>query len=1012
MMGALKNPLLSFAELYNVGKNALPEPLQSRFLPSAGFCLGLEFRDSFLQVNPKSEKQIRQGMVLCISVGLSSTEKDPWALWITDTIAILPGQAPADGGPVPNVVVEMTQGCKKEEKEVIFDFTDSTSAGATVSAVAAGATKNMAAIGGPGGASASLGAAGGVGGNVALGTGAGMMMGNGATASSSSAGMPPPSAGAFGGAAALGLGGAKGGATVISGKQQQQAALLQQQQLRMLQLQAKQGKGGKMPMLNPLGMKGGVPPGVPGGISGASSSNAAAGDSALNLQLRGARSQRACAAHMSQHMNVNAEQMARQKELREKKTAELAQRFRRGYKDADDAAGGGQSGAKKKRMDIQVYRTAGELPDFSSIGNGKQKIDLFKQPRVLLDETRMALLCPINGIFVPFGIKVIKSITVSQDELERYVLRVVFYTPGGGGSTYEDYPEMPEEWITTQKAARDRQIQAQEGTSELTNEQGGGAGTTTEGGASSSSGKKLKSPNRTTKKGAKASLGSEQDSEDEEEDAWIPRRLFIKELTFKSVDSGNFESLALRFKEAQKAQRGREQEEEAQQGLVEQEPVQVLYQRTPPCLRDIHVRPILTSRKAVGRLESHRNGLKFIAQRNESLDILYKNIRHAVFEPCVDSVNTVLHFQLKNEVIINKKRTRMVQFFCEVLNTTEDLTNGRRQAGDERMEDERERILVNRINQAFRQFINNTWNLMKEDGTPLTFEYPYQNLKFQGVHHRASVAIMPTVHCFVALQEWPAFCLPYKDIELAVFERFTMDLKEFDLIFILKDYQKPVVKISAIPNREYGERLKQIFTQNGLVYYTYEQQMKWTEVMKEAISTIRTGEFQTTGCWETWFGGDADAGAAAEEDSDETDSASEFKPDSEDDDDEEFDPASEDEDEEESEYQENSDDDSDSSAIDLEDIPDSDDERPASRRPAASRSNQASASSKAKSTKVGVIGGKGAGKGAASSASRAGPRAANPVLKPRAVPQPGSTIAQPQQAYQRKKPNASTRAFK
>lgn len=165
------------------------------------------------------------------------------------------------------------------------------------------------------------------------------------------------------------------------------------------------------------------------------------------------------------------------------------------------------------------------------------------------------------------------------------------------------------------------------------------------------------------------------------------------------------------------------------------------------------------------------------------------------------------------------------------------------------------------MNAAFRAFIDQLYKLMVQSGdlsSNFQFEYPIQQLKFTGVPHRSAVTCMPTLKCLVALQEWPAFCIPWKEVELCVFERYTLDLKEFDLIIVLKDYHLnnyngSVLKISAISNREYGDRIKSILNKWGIVWYTYHQSMRWPDLMKQVVKEIRSGEFQKTNCWEAWF---------------------------------------------------------------------------------------------------------------------------------------------------------------
>jgi len=45
----------------------------------------------------------------------------------------------------------------------------------------------------------------------------------------------------------------------------------------------------------------------------------------------------------------------------------------------------------------------------------------------------------------------------------------------------------------------------------------------------------------------------------------------------------------------------------------------------------------------------------------------------------------------------------------------------------------------------------------------------------------------------------PAFVLSLDQIELVHFERISFHLKNFDMVFIFKDYSKKVTSITAIP---------------------------------------------------------------------------------------------------------------------------------------------------------------------------------------------------------------------
>lgn len=66
-----------------------------------------------------------------------------------------------------------------------------------------------------------------------------------------------------------------------------------------------------------------------------------------------------------------------------------------------------------------------------------------------------------------------------------------------------------------------------------------------------------------------------------------------------------------------------------------------------PRLSDVEMRPQISGRKTSGALEAHTNGLRFKSKKNEVVDIMYKNIRNAIFQPCKKEHNVIIHFHLK-----------------------------------------------------------------------------------------------------------------------------------------------------------------------------------------------------------------------------------------------------------------------------------------------------------------------------------------------------------------------------
>ena len=50
-----------------------------------------------------------------------------------------------------------------------------------------------------------------------------------------------------------------------------------------------------------------------------------------------------------------------------------------------------------------------------------------------------------------------------------------------------------------------------------------------------------------------------------------------------------------------------------------------------------------------------------------------------------------------------------------------------------------------------------------------------------------------------SLTQWPPFVITLEDIQLVHFERVQFQLKNFDMVFIFKDYNKKVMMVTAVP---------------------------------------------------------------------------------------------------------------------------------------------------------------------------------------------------------------------
>lgn len=382
---------------------------------------------------------------------------------------------------------------------------------------------------------------------------------------------------------------------------------------------------------------------------------------------------------------------------------------------------------------------------------------------------------------------------------------------------------------------------------------------------------------------------------------------FIREVTFRSSAAG--EALGKVFfdiKELRKRVQNRLKEQSTKKTLVIQEN---LILSKPPIakLREISVRPSVSRRRTTGILVAHENGLRFVSSADKfKVDVIYKNVKCCFFQKAHKSINVIMHFQLHNAILLKKgKKTEWVQFFVEVVESSQDLGK-RSRYGDEDglLEEQQERRRRQRWNERFKDFSVKVERHLQNSTTQpsLEFDIPYPDLAFTGVPNRSTVEITPAVHYLVALEDTPPLCLCLNEVEIACFERVSFNLRNFDLAFIFKDFTQLVIRIDAIPAKSL-DPIKSWLNNCDIVFYEIGQNMLWKNVLK----TIRQDPegFLTDGGWEAVLGdepSDPD-GEGVEE------SGSDFQPDaSEESDDEDYDSASSEADEDdESEFDDSED---------------------------------------------------------------------------------------------------------
>jgi nucleosome binding factor SPN SPT16 subunit len=137
---------------------------------------------------------------------------------------------------------------------------------------------------------------------------------------------------------------------------------------------------------------------------------------------------------------------------------------------------------------------------------------------------------------------------------------------------------------------------------------------------------------------------------------YAPYASFIREMTFRSLDGQNLTQAFRQMSELKKRARQKELREQEEADLVVQEKLIRTRNEKVPRLADLTMRPVIAGRKTIGNLEAHTNGLRFISTRNEVVEIMYANIKYAIYQPCESEVMVLVHFHLKNPIMVGKKK--------------------------------------------------------------------------------------------------------------------------------------------------------------------------------------------------------------------------------------------------------------------------------------------------------------------------------------------------------------------
>ncbi|KAF8228962.1 FACT complex subunit SPT16 [Tricholoma matsutake] len=361
-----------------------------------------------------------------------------------------------------------------------------------------------------------------------------------------------------------------------------------------------------------------------------------------------------------------------------------------------------------------------------------------------------------------------------------------------------------------------------------------------------------------------------------------PDATFIRSVSYRSPDGHRFDNICKQITDLKKEANKREQQKKEMADVIEQGTLTEVKGRRPIKMSEAFVRPALDGKRLPGEVEIHQNGVRYQSPLgSQKIDILFSNVRHLFFQPCDHELLVIVHLHLRAPIMIGKKKALDVQFFREATDVQFDETGNRKRKhryGDEdeiemEQQERKRRALLNKEIKAFAEKIAEAASA--SNGDTLELDIPFRELSFEGVPFRTSARLQPTTECLVHLTDPPFLVVTLSDIEIASLERVQYSLKQFDLVFIFKDFTKPPLHINSIQSSQMDD-VKNWLDSVDIPMSEGPVNLNWGPIMKHINESPY--DFFQQGGW-SFLGG---AGGAVSDHSDGSDSESEFEADEDD----------------------------------------------------------------------------------------------------------------------------------
>ncbi|KAF9567635.1 FACT complex subunit SPT16 [Agrocybe pediades] len=359
-----------------------------------------------------------------------------------------------------------------------------------------------------------------------------------------------------------------------------------------------------------------------------------------------------------------------------------------------------------------------------------------------------------------------------------------------------------------------------------------------------------------------------------------PDATFIRSVSYRSPDGHRLDNIVKQINDLKKEANKREQQKKEMADVIEQGNLVEIKGRRPTKMSEAFIRPALDGKRLPGEVEIHQNGIRYQSMGSQKVDVLFSNIKHLFFQPCDHELLVIVHLHLKAPIMIGKKKAFDVQFFREATDVQFDETGNRKRKhryGDEdeiemEQQERKRRAALNKEIKAFAEKIAEAAST--SNGDTLELDIPFRELSFEGVPFRTSARLQPTTECLVHLTDPPFLVVTLSEIEIASLERVQYGLKQFDLVFIFKDFTKPPLHINSIQSSQMDD-VKNWLDSVDIPMSEGPVNLNWGPIMKHINES--PFEFFQQGGW-SFLGG---AGGVESDHSEDSGSESVFEADSE-----------------------------------------------------------------------------------------------------------------------------------